>query len=431
MIRPLAKEVNIAVERGLADCRNLGLILDKFQPYQPLNDNQPGGMWDLIMQVEVDGRDGWQKVTRKSGEARGLWFNGSPDRKMILRQPELTPNDVLRRDGSVEKEGRINKAALMNFRTRWHSAVNSADADVFTMWTESPLIIGLGAKGTLETALTLHPLYGFPYIPGSALKGIARAAAFFALAEKLGIEGVDNETFLKLKKTGKRTDLQKLAQALDEDEESKWPESLKAEQQVARHFRDLFGWRGAAGKVIFFDSVPARVPMIVGEVMTPHFAKYYSGEGAPHDADKPNPISLLAVARGTEFNFAVGLRRGPQDMALRQSAENWLRSGLTEIGLGGKTAAGYGFFSHNDPGRSRELVVNSEADVSGYKAPSSKRVDDRPNSPKAGELRPESERTAQAAGEVAANLARLSAEAEAKEKARLARKQEKKKRGKK
>lgn len=430
MIRPLAKEVNIAVERGLADCRNLGLILDKFQPYQPLRDNQPGGMWDLIMQVEVDkGRNGWQRETRKSGEARGLWFNGPPDRKMKLKQPELTPNDVLLRDGSVEKEGRIDKATLRNFRNRWQSGVELADAEPFTMWTESPLIIGLGAKGTLETAITLHPLYGFPYIPGSALKGIARAAAFFALAEKLGIEGVDNETFLKLKKAGKKTDLQKLVQALDEDEESKWPEYPQAEQQVARHFRNLFGWRGEAGQAIFFDGVPARVPMIVSEVMTPHFAKYYSGDGAPHDADKPNPISLLAVARGTEFSFAVGLRRGPQDMALRKPAEGWLKSGLTEIGLGGKTAAGYGFFSDKDPGPAREPVLKSEADVSGYLRLD--RVVDRPSSPKEIGLRPESERTAQTADAFAANLARLAAEAEATEKARLARKEEKKKRGKK
>ncbi len=426
MIRPLAKEVNIAVERGLADCRNLGLILDKFQPYEPVNEQQPGGMWKLLVRIKerkrVDGQTIWRDGLSDDSAARGLWFNGPPlDESIQIVDPkfELKPNT------------HISKAELAPVLKRWKHGVEAAGAEVFTMWTESPLIIGLGAKGTLETAITLHPLYGFPYLPGSALKGIARAAAFFALAEKLGIEGVDNETFLKLKKAGKKTDLQKLVQALDEDEESKWPECLKAEQQVARHFRELFGWRSAAGKVIFFDGMPARVPMIVSEVMTPHFAAFYSGDGAPHDADKPKPISFLAIARETPFGFAVGWRRGPKDQQLYGKAIDWLTVGLTEIGLGGKTAAGYGFFSAKDPGPSREPVLKSEADVSSYRPPRPDPVGNRPGGSKEVGLRPGSERTVQAADEYAANLARLAAEAEAKEKARLARKEEKKKRGKK
>lgn len=359
MIRPLAKEVNITVERGLADCRNLGLILDKFQPYEQV----PGGMWKLLVRIKerkrVDGQTIWKDGLSEDSAARGLWFNGPPldgSIQIIDSKFELKPNT------------HISKAELAPFLNRWKLSVEAAGAEVFTMWTESPLIIGLGAKGTLETAITLHPLYGFPYLPGSALKGIARAAAFFALAEKLGIEGADNETFLKLKKAGKKTDLQKLVQALDEDEESKWPEYLKAEHQVARHFRDLFGWRSAAGKVIFFDGVPARVPMIVSEVMTPHFKAYYDGGNkAPHDADSPNPVSFLAIARETPFGFAVGWRRGPKEQQLYGKAIDWLAVGLTEIGLGGKTAAGYGFFVEERPEKALAAVVKTEASVEEYR----------------------------------------------------------------
>ncbi|MBM3254301.1 MAG: hypothetical protein FJZ16_08620, partial [Candidatus Omnitrophica bacterium] len=43
--------------------------------------------------------------------------------------------------------------------------------------TDWRLIVGLGGESALETSICLHPLYGFPYIPGNAVKGIAKAAS--------------------------------------------------------------------------------------------------------------------------------------------------------------------------------------------------------------------------------------------------------------
>jgi CRISPR-associated protein Cmr6 len=376
MIRPLAKDANAAVERALADCKNLGLILDKYQPFQPVDERQSGGIWDLLMRVEADkGRErGWQPETRKSGEARGLWFGGPPDKRIRLMDPELSPNS------------RIQKEVLAPFLARWQSSVAAAGAVVFTMWTESPLIIGLGVKGTLETALTLHPLYGFPYLPGSALKGISRAAAFFDLARKLGIEAVDNAEFLRLKARKEKTPLQKLAETLDDDERlemndvSKWPEVLRSHEEEIREFRHLFGWRGGAGGTIFFDGVPARVPVIVPEAMTPHFKGHYSEGTPPHDADSPNPISLLVVAAHTHFGFAVGWRNKAGNIKYRDRAVDWLAEGLTNIGLGGKTASGYGFFVEGNPKPSKIDVKSPEPDVSSYRPPSRRQAGGTPPS---------------------------------------------------
>ena len=36
------------------------------------------------------------------------------------------------------------------------------------------MVIGLGASHPQETSMTLHHIYGIPYIPGSAIKGVAR-----------------------------------------------------------------------------------------------------------------------------------------------------------------------------------------------------------------------------------------------------------------
>jgi len=44
--------------------------------------------------------------------------------------------------------------------------------DLHTNWR---LVVGLGSGSVYETSLTLHHIYGIPYIPGSALKGITRS----------------------------------------------------------------------------------------------------------------------------------------------------------------------------------------------------------------------------------------------------------------
>lgn len=421
MIRPLPKDANAAVERGLSDCRNLGLILDKYQPYQAVSNAGPGGSWDLAMAADIKRQGQWQTGWIKGGEARGRWFSGLDDERSQLR------------DAALDLGNRIRKEDLAAFLARWERGAHSLDATPFVVWTDTPLILGLGAKGTLETALTLHPLYGFPYLPGSALKGVARAAAFFALAADLGIEGLDNEAFLALKK-GEKSPLQKLAQTLDEegpeDERKRmsWPKSLKSEPETVRTaaaaFRRLFGWRGGTGGVIFLDGVPASVPRIVVEVMTPHFPRYYSARERPDDGDSPNPISLLAVARGTAFKFAIGLRRG--DLGLKEHAVRYLRQGLTEVGLGGKTSSGYGFFSETMPLSPRQAVNAPEPDVSGYHRPAA--VDARAHQPgrTKPELAPQSERTSATADEVTARMAQLAREREEKERERLARKADKK-----
>jgi Uncharacterized protein predicted to be involved in DNA repair (RAMP superfamily) len=58
--------------------------------------------------------------------------------------------------------------------------------------TASRLVVGLGAGNVLETSLTLHHIFGIPYIPASALKGVARMVSFWEIAEKLNKKS-DNE----------------------------------------------------------------------------------------------------------------------------------------------------------------------------------------------------------------------------------------------
>jgi CRISPR-associated protein Cmr6 len=78
--------------------------------------------------------------------------------------------------------------------------------------------------------------------------------------------------------------------------------------------------------------------------MTPHYGEYYRGEKRTPPADylTPNPILFLTVER-TEFLFALAART-PKAVPLLPRAEEWLKGGLKELGIGAKTTVGYGYF---------------------------------------------------------------------------------------
>src|SRR6185369_614959 len=71
-----------------------------------------------------------------------------------------------------------------NFFTRWRGALRSLPNTSFARaQVVGRLIVGLGVESVLETSITLHRTYGVPYLPGSALKGLAAAAAHRRLAD--------------------------------------------------------------------------------------------------------------------------------------------------------------------------------------------------------------------------------------------------------
>lgn len=223
--------------------------------------------------------------------------------------------------------------ALEAYRTRWDALVRGAHAVPFTVKTDWRFITGLGSKGPLEVGFTFHR-YGFPFLPGSSVKGLARAWAFFQIVEQTDA-----------------TDLGKLEQylAYDGDEIRKYedwhrnqPEEAK---KLANDYRAIFGTTNAAGKAIFFDAIPDSPPKLELDIMNPHFGDYYSGkEPYPTDWQNPVPVFFLTVAAGQKFHFAVGWRGKKDDPDLRTSAEGWLKASLQDLGAGAKTSAGYGYF---------------------------------------------------------------------------------------
>jgi CRISPR-associated protein Cmr6 len=178
----------------------------------------------------------------------------------------------------------------------------------FRARTDWRLVVGLAGPSPLETNLTLHQLYGVPYLPGSGLKGLARSAA--------------------------RADLR-----VDEKNEP---------DEVA----EAFGTPKGAGLVDVLDGIPIysdERPLVTVDVMNSHYPDWYrdGGKGGvkPADNQNPNPVFFLTVAPKSEFEFAVLCRRRISDARTALGrVEKWLCAGLRDLGAGGKTAAGYGYF---------------------------------------------------------------------------------------
>lgn len=232
-------------------------------------------------------------------------------------------------------EKNVRRFSLQQLCRKWTSDLGRAAAERLagavpllhrahrsgTAKLRSRLLIGQGRAAATETSLTFHPMWGVPVIPGSALKGLARAA----LADELSTQELDS----------------------------------------------LLGTNDQAGRITFYDAVPDKGEFTLAlDGQTPHHGAYYGGDAAdertartarstaPTDADSPVPFSFLTVVK-TDFLVHLGARdesgrahdKKNPDARIENNAaldKVWtaLMTALADLGIGGKTSAGYGRFEH-------------------------------------------------------------------------------------
>jgi CRISPR-associated protein Cmr6 len=184
------------------------------------------------------------------------------------------------------------------FYERWSPALATLGAEMRPATVQGRMAVGLGEESVLETSVCLHHTYGVPYIPGSALKGLAAAYA----RQKLN--------------------------------EQAWSIGSEA-------YRVLFGDTAEAGYVTFFDAlyVPGSGDQgraLHADVITVHHPDYYQkGDSAPADWDSPTPISFLSATG----KYLIALA-GPAEWVA--AAFEILGLALQEMGIGAKTSSGYG-----------------------------------------------------------------------------------------
>ncbi len=173
------------------------------------------------------------------------------------------------------------------------------------------LIIGLGGASVYETSITLHHIYGVPYVPASAIKGSFRSYIIYKYFEN------DEQT------------------ALQEN----W-------------FVDIFGDQKEQGKVYFFDAFAIDSSLkIEKDIMNPHYPDYYTKENKyPTDDQNPTPINFLSIKGKFKFIFGVKEKDtnkiiGTKKTKILEFIEEELQNSLKEFGIGAKTSIGYGYFS--------------------------------------------------------------------------------------
>ncbi len=252
-----------------------------FRPKPPSTANT-GLLYDRYADIWSGAEAGWKPEESRHGQS--------------VRQTYLV--EIVEHAHGVAPHVSELLGALHERRKRLWQTVGAKEIE---LTLTAPLVSGLGMSHTLEAGFVWDRNLGVPYLPGSSLKGCARAWAL------------------------------------------KW--GGLGEHDALRIFGDLRDT--GSGSVVFHALYPMVPPHLRFDVLNPHFQDYYrsapSGGVAPGDWLSPVPVFFLAVPSGTRFLTALHLRVGsPSDDLSR--AEQCLTEALAELGVGGKTAVGYGRF---------------------------------------------------------------------------------------
>jgi len=164
--------------------------------------------------------------------------------------------------------------------------IKNLNSKSFTSKITYRLLIG-SEVSVYETSIRLHHIYGIPFIPSTAIKGVVKS--YLELENKF-----DN-------------------------------------------YIDLFGTQEKEGKIIFFDAFPTSKPNIKIDIMNPHYGDYYNKDKAPTDDKNPIPINFLTV-EDTTFQFLIASKE-----EIDKSFITLFEEALQNHGIGAKTAVGYGY----------------------------------------------------------------------------------------
>lgn len=233
------------------------------------------------------------------------------------------------------------------------------------------LTLGLGGASVFETDITLHHIYGVPYIPASSIKGVVRS---YIITEFFGHQAPENEKDYPLVNAEFRaiTTSENFCKIFGCPKEAK---QVKFENGKPKKIKKGKKWiydekdpvesalgHERRGKITFFDALPtdSRKIHISMDIMNVHYKEYYESknvedkngekiyeEGSvkpPADWSNPSIINFLTV-KNTTFQFLLASKDKPlNELKIGgKTIEQWLTEALTEHGIGAKTAVGYGY----------------------------------------------------------------------------------------
>jgi CRISPR type III-B/RAMP module RAMP protein Cmr6 len=291
-----------------------------------MRNNHGGNRGDDRGRGDRGGRPPQQEVER--------WVPLPTDAERAWRRAGSTPNLALLLArygyyefdrGTLAREQKSQRKALQSLLDRWNPVVAAGAAAAVlerrrdalrqrarsrgevaieligtTVWRA---VSGMGEASVYENAITLDELYGFPIFRGSAAKGMTRHWA------------------------------------------EVWDDKAPNKQCASRMLgKAPQGDRpGYMGTVEFLGGIPIPPgkdqPWVEIDIMNPHYPDWYAEGKPPADWSQPRPIFFLAIPQERQFVFHIV---GPTCCICK--AAQWHVAALRNIGIGAKTAAGYGYF---------------------------------------------------------------------------------------
>lgn len=206
------------------------------------------------------------------------------------------------------------------------------------------------AGGILENAgCSLHRNFGYPIIPGSALKGIASHAAW-----RLWQNAEDEKTKMSLATSiisifGYPTGHTSPSANLDAYIEAHAEELGLERSDGSKKAKAFAGGVGFMTAEPYYEYNSPDTCMLHLDVTTSHHMKYYAesvknAAALAADSERPNPQFFISVKPGAEFRFILRrLRKNLPDETFK-FASDLLVSALEVLGVGAKTGSGYGNF---------------------------------------------------------------------------------------
>lgn len=210
----------------------------------------------------------------------------------------------------------------------------------FEATLQSRLMVNM-AGGVVENAgICLDRCFGLPYLPGSAVKGIARNQALWDIKRANGQEKEQLLRAAMLVFGFAKPDL--TAQGA-----FGWAAGVHQAQEIS----NILQTKEFKGLASFLPAYPTSSPKLVVDLVNSHHPQYYTGRVQyANDNEEPRPNYFPAVEAGCSFAFAVVLTRWNNALQiphqdLLEHTRKWIENAITQKGAGAKTAAGYGWFA--------------------------------------------------------------------------------------
>lgn len=215
---------------------------------------------------------------------------------------------------------------LERARDRQLSLITALNGAAISCELDWNMVTGTGEPHPLENGFRWHYTLGVPYLPASSIKGMLRAWL------------------------------------------STWASDALTKEEVLHLFgNERESSKSRIGALHFFDALPIDQPHLTLDVITPHCGGWYE-KGASHpgqpdtvpaDWQSPVPITFLAIKKAS-FLFTLAAR-DEQALALLPKIMDQLADALLTLGIGAKTAQGYGIMrkkAASEPNSGERLLKN-------------------------------------------------------------------------